>query len=316
MSKYIKIPSKTLAEIKAAFDEALKSINPSDGRINFTKTFDSVKEKATLYFTEIAYLKMIALVRDFNSEIAWHGIAKRCEDEENAYIISDILVYPQEVTGATVTTDQQKYQMWLMNHDDEVFNNIRMQGHSHVNMGVTPSAVDTTLYEKIREQLDETMFYIFLIWNKKGDKTIKIYDNAKNILFETADVTVKIREDGTGMEKFLREAKEMVQEKKHTTPKVVAGTGSYYKDYYGDSYKGYYSSYAAGQAGYSKTSTTKSETTVSSKTETKQDTAVKEKKPSAIKPSGKKKKKKKAKGDIPSDAKTWGSEYYSLFDKE
>lgn len=282
MSKYIRIPSKTIAEIKAAFDEALRSINPSDGKINFTKTFDSVKEKATLYFTEIAYLKMIALVREFNSEIAWHGIAKRCDDEENAYIISDILVYPQEVTGATVTTDQQKYQMWLMNHDDEVFNNIRMQGHSHVNMGVTPSAVDTTLYEKIREQLDDTMFYIFLIWNKEGDKTIKIYDNAKNILFETADVTVKIREDGTGMGKFLREAKEMVQEKKYTTPKVVAGTGSYYKDYYGDSYEGYYSSYATGQAGYSNTSTAKSES---------KEVETKEKKPSAIKPTGKKKKK-------------------------
>lgn len=316
MSKYIKIPSKTLAEIKAAFDEALKSINPSDGRINFTKTFDSVKEKATLYFTEIAYLKMIALVRDFNSEIAWHGIAKRCEDEENAYIISDILVYPQEVTGATVTTDQQKYQMWLMNHDDEVFNNIRMQGHSHVNMGVTPSAVDTTLYEKIREQLDETMFYIFLIWNKKGDKTIKIYDNAKNILFETADVTVKIREDGTGMEKFLREAKEMVQEKKYTAPKVVAGTGSYCKDYYGYSYGDYYSSYAAGQAGLSNTSSGKTKTVVSSKPETKQGSDVKERKPAAIKPSGNKKKKKKIKESISSNAKTWGSEYYSLFDKE
>lgn len=308
MSKYIKIPSNTIAEIKAAFEEALKSINPTDGRINFTKTFDTLKEKATLYFTEIAYLKMIALVRDFNSEIAWHGIAKRCEDEENAYIISDILVYPQEVTGATVTTDQQKYQTWLMNHEDEVFNNIRMQGHSHVNMGVTPSGVDTTLYEKIREQLDDTMFYIFLIWNKKGDKTIKIYDNAKNILFETADVTVKIREDDTGMEKFLREAKEMVQEKKYTAPKVISGSDSCYTRYHNDYYGDYYPSYTTGYTNLPKSSVGK--TTVSSKTEPK-----KEKKLSAIKPSGKKKKK-KPESDASWDSKTWGSEYYSLFDKE
>ena len=85
--------------------------------------------------------------------------------------------------------------MWLMNHEDDVFNNIRMQGHSHVNMGVTPSGVDNSLYERILEQLDDEMFYIFLIYNKKGDKTFKIYDLAKNILFETGDVTVKVLDD-------------------------------------------------------------------------------------------------------------------------
>ena len=41
------------------------------------------------------------------------------------------------------------------------------------------------------------MFYIFLIYNKKGDKTFKIYDLAKNVLFETSDVTVKIINEET-----------------------------------------------------------------------------------------------------------------------
>ncbi|MDO5546894.1 MAG: hypothetical protein Q4F79_00195 [Eubacteriales bacterium] len=233
MSKIIKMTSQNLDEIRKDFEEALKGLKLSDGRINFTKTFGTIQRKATLYFTELAYLKMLTLVREFDKEVAWHGIAKRCEDEEDAYIISDILVYPQEVTGATVNTDQEKYQMWLMNNDDEVFNNIRMQGHSHVNMGTTPSSVDTNLYDQILAQLEDDMFYIFLIWNKRNEKTIKIYDLAKNVLFETADVTVKVREDDIGMERFLKDAKEMVQDKKYTPTTPPYGKPYGYGGYYG-----------------------------------------------------------------------------------
>ena len=125
--------------------------------INFQKNIGTVKRKATVYFTELAYRKFQALVDGFNNEVAWHGLAYRGEDEsKDEYYITDILVYPQEVTGATVTTDQKKYQDWLMSQEDNIFNNVRMQGHSHVNMGVSPSGVDENLYESILTQLDET----------------------------------------------------------------------------------------------------------------------------------------------------------------
>ena len=236
MSKIIKLTQQHLDELRRDFNTALTGAKLSDGKITFTKSFNSIQRKATLYFTELAYLKMLTLVREFDKEVAWHGIAKRGEDaSKDEYIVSDILVYPQEVTGATVNTDQEKYQMWLMNHEDEVFNNIRMQGHSHVNMGTTPSAVDTSLYERILEQLDDDMFYIFLIWNKRNEKTIKIYDLAKNVLFETADVTVAVLDDGTGIERFVKDAKEMVQDKKYTHTQY----GSYPRPY---GYNGYYGS--------------------------------------------------------------------------
>jgi len=190
MSKIIKLTDENLDEIRRDFETALHGLKLSDGKINFTKSFGNIDRKAKLYFAEVAYLKMLTLVREFDKEVAWHGIAHRKDDEADAYVISDILVYPQEVTGSTVNTDQEEYQMWLMNQEDDVFNNIRMQGHSHVNMGTSPSTVDTSLYERILEQLDDDMFYIFLIWNKRNEKTIKIYDLAENVLFETADVTV------------------------------------------------------------------------------------------------------------------------------
>lgn len=219
MSKIIKLTPECIDEIRKDFEETINTAKLSDGKINFTKSFGNIKREATLYFTELAWLKMQTLVREFDKEVAWHGIAKRGEDvSKDEYIISDILVYPQEVTGATVNTDQEKYQMWLMGHDDEIFDNIRLQGHSHVNMGVTPSGVDISLYEQILDQLDDDMFYIFIIWNKRGDKTIKIYDLAKNVLFETPDCAVKVMDDGTGIEKFLKNAKNMVKDKIYTPP--------------------------------------------------------------------------------------------------
>lgn len=248
MSKNIKITDESLNEVRKAFEEALSTGKFSDGKITFTKTLGIVNRKATVFFTELAWLKMQTLIREFDKEVAWHGIAKRGEDaSKDEYYITDILVYPQEVTGATVSTDQEKYQMWLMNHDDEVFNNIRMQGHSHVNMGVTPSSVDTSLYDRILEQLDDDMFYIFMIWNKSKKKTIKIYDLAKNILFDTSDVTVEVLDDGTGIEKFLKDAKDAVKDKP-TTP-----TSTYQSPYRGSyGYGGYYGGYGSSYGGSAK----------------------------------------------------------------
>lgn len=267
MSKNIKITDESLNEVRKAFEEALSTGKFSDGKITFTKTLGIVNRKATVFFTELAWLKMQTLIREFDKEVAWHGIAKRGEDaSKDEYYITDILVYPQEVTGATVSTDQEKYQMWLMNHDDEVFNNIRMQGHSHVNMGVTPSSVDTSLYDRILEQLDDDMFYIFMIWNKRKEKTIKIYDLAKNILFDTSDVTVEVLDDGTGIEKFLKDAKDAVKDKP-TTP-----TTTYQSPYRGSyGYGGYYGGYGSSYGGSAKEEESK-------KTEPPKDTANSQKK--------------------------------------
>lgn len=192
MAKLIKLTDDIIAQIKLEFDSYVRD-KITDGKINFQKNIGTVKRKAAVYFTELAYRKFQALVDGFNNEVAWHGLAYRGKDEsKDEYYVTDILVYPQEVTGATVTTDQKKYQDWLMSQDDDTFNNVRMQGHSHVNMGVSPSGVDENLYESILAQLDDNMFYIFQIWNKKGDKTCKIYDLKKNVMFDTADCEIKI----------------------------------------------------------------------------------------------------------------------------
>lgn len=228
MSRPIKLSAQDIETLCSDFREKVKNSIFPNGKINFVKSFADTKQKATLYFTDIAYFKMQALVRQFDVEVAWHGIVKRVEDsEKNEYIVSDIIVFPQTVTGATVDTDQVKYQNWLFAHDDEVFNNIRMHGHSHVNMNTSPSNVDETYYQKVLNDLGDEGFYIFGIWNKRNEKTIRIYDLTKNIIFEPNDITVSIINDTTGIKSFIEDAKEMV----NTLPRAYRGNYDFTREH-------------------------------------------------------------------------------------
>lgn len=218
MSKKIKLTAEDIVTLRNDFEEALQTGKFSDGKFTFSKDLGKLDRKAKVIFEPIAWCKQQQLVSDFSKEVAWHGIAVRGA-EPGEFIIKDIIVYPQEVTGATVTTDQEEYQTWLMSHEDDVFNNIRYQGHSHVNMGTSPSGVDNALYDSILEQLDDTMFYIFMIWNKRGEKTVKIYDLQENVFYDTIDTTIEV----AGMRGFKEAAKEMVKDKVVTTPVTPYG---------------------------------------------------------------------------------------------
>ena len=218
MSKPIRITEEMKLRAQTEFTKHLAGLKMSDGKMSFSVSFKSDKkgEKAVLWMTQMAYRKTLALVTEFSDEVAWHGVAVR--KGKNEFIIEDIIVYPQEVTGSTVNTDQEKYTEWLYKFDDEIFNKIRMQGHSHVSMGVSPSGVDDKHREKILEQLDDSMFYIFMVWNKQLKFHTLIYDMENNVLYEDGDVDVIIAGD-EDMNTFLFDAKDKVQKLTSKTKK-------------------------------------------------------------------------------------------------
>ena len=223
MSKLIKVTPEIEARCREEFEKAIKEIKMSDGKFSFTVNFVNEKRGATIYYSSLAWEKQNAVLREFDKEVAWHGVARRGDDpEKDEYFIDDIMVYPQSVTAASVEMDTEEYAEWLMeNCEDERFNNIRMQAHSHVNMGVTPSGVDLNHQEEILNMLDDDDFYIFMIWNKSLAVNAKIYDMRKNILFEAGDVAVKV--DGLDyLEDFIDEAKDMVKNKTYAHTKSYA----------------------------------------------------------------------------------------------
>ena len=218
MSKIIKMTDQYIEEMVNDFRKALEKSKMFDGRISYSKTFDKTSEEAFLVFSEKAWVKMQSLIQEFDKEVAWHGVTYRSDDDTvNEYVVEDIVVYPQEVTGATVHPDPEEYANWLAELEDEVYDNLKLQGHSHVNMGVTPSGTDNEQYESTLQGLPENDFQIFVIWNKKGDYTVKIYDLKKNTLFESGDVTVEILNEGIGLEDFMEKARGLVKTKPTTT---------------------------------------------------------------------------------------------------
>jgi len=223
MSKIIKLTADYIEECKREFEEYLSSGKMTNGRIAYNKTLQATGDKAELIFSEDAWWKMQALIREWDCEIAWHGTAERGE-VDGEYLITDILIYPQQVSGASVNTDQNEYENWLMALDDDRFNNLRMQGHSHVHMSTTPSGVDEQHQRGIVDQLGEEDFYIFVIWNKNNEHTVRIYDMKKNTLYENSDVDVTILYEDGGLQDLLDEAKEVVVKQAVTTTHYVGKT--------------------------------------------------------------------------------------------
>lgn len=148
------------------------------------------KEKAIVVFTQQALFKMRGLIKGCTMEIGWHGTVTR---QDNIFTIEDIFTFPQTVTASTVTPDATEYSNWLMSQPDDIFNKLRFHGHSHVNMAVSPSGVDTGFQEDMLKNLND--FYIFGIFNKKDENYLIIYDVANNIVYEDKDIMYTSEED-------------------------------------------------------------------------------------------------------------------------
>lgn len=222
MSKYIKMTNDIIDECRREMEKAFKNSKLDNGRFSFSKEFSCNKEKAIINYTPEAFLKMYVLLMNFDIEVGWYGVANRMDEEENEYLISDIVVYPQKVTSCTVEIDETEWAKWMQdNADDDRIYSLYMHGHSHVNMGTSPSATDLKHQKDILDLMSDDGFYIFMIWNKKLKFTASIYDMKKNILFEDNDIKVRILGENEKLEDFLDNAKKIAK-------KPTSWAGNYY----------------------------------------------------------------------------------------
>ena len=216
--RYITLTDALKHEALVKFQEQLDNDRFSQNRITFSfdlKAQTAVDNKVIVNIRPEAWLKMWSLVHSESGEIGWHATVKRHADK--LFEITDIVLYPQFVTGTTVTTDDVGYANWLHRElDDETFNHLRCHGHSHVNMSATPSGVDTTWYNEILQGLDNNDYYIFMILNKKENYFIEIYDLANNAIFEKDDITINvILSDNNYLNNWITQSKERALQQKH-----------------------------------------------------------------------------------------------------
>lgn len=166
-----------------------------------------------LTFTNEAWTKMWYLVQHYDTEIAFHGYVER---DENFFTIYDILVYPQIISHATVESDEEAYPHWLMDIPDNQINNLRMQGHSHVNMGVVPSATDEQHRIEMMTQIKD--YYIFLVVNKRQDINIAIFDLSTNIMYETDDIILDVTIAQDVLSKWIKDAQTNIKQYSYRPP--------------------------------------------------------------------------------------------------
>lgn len=222
MSKPIKLTQEIINREIEKFKESILNMKMFDGKITYSSdTFTYGDDEIKIIFSVTAYTKMKALVQNYDTEVAWHGIVERDEDDPHIFRITDILVYPQYVSGGTVNTDQIPYQNWLQKElPFGTVNKIRMQGHSHVNFSTTPSGVDLAHQSQIVDMLGDDDYYIFIIWNKRDERTIKVFDLKENTLYENKDIKLLVGDYELDITAFLTDAKTKTKRESYK-PKTI-----------------------------------------------------------------------------------------------
>lgn len=231
-------------------------------RLSISKVLSTpAKDAVEVNFTPEAYHEMCLLIDHFDTEVAWHGLVDRID--KTHFRITKILVYPQKVTGGTVNTDQEKYVNWQDGLDDESFNKLRFQGHSHVNMATNPSSVDMDKQWEMINSFGDDVFYIFMIWNKKRSYNVRVVDMAENVIYSGDDVKVTIGD--ADMKGFLTEAEALIEKSVYST----TYNGSSYGGNYGTGAKTYAGGEFVGKANSTSAASEKLETkSVSAKPKT------------------------------------------------
>ena len=187
-----------LTSIAQILDQNLKAKGIDKISVNdLEKALQTVPEdvkKPEIYITASAYVKMLELVRQSPIEISWHGLVKR-DLETNKYLIYDVLIFPQINSATSTTADEEGFAKWQMNlimDTDFPIEDLRMHGHSHVNMNVFSSGVDDQYQEDLLHKVEDNDYYIFLIFNKKSEICALLYDYHQHVLFETKDIFLDV----------------------------------------------------------------------------------------------------------------------------
>lgn len=134
-----------------------------------------------------ALIKMLLFVDNCQDEIGWLGIATKSEDKnKNIYYIEDVILFEQDVHSSTTEITPEglsKFGEQLLEQPNgiEMWNNIRVWGHSHINMDVLPSTQDNEQMGVFAKSGHD--WFIRIIANKQGKLKVDLYDYIQGIAY-------------------------------------------------------------------------------------------------------------------------------------
>lgn len=121
-------------------------------------------------------------------EIGWLGEVERVNERD--FILSRIFIPKQEVHATTTEitpTGLEELANDLLDRDmTDVINKLKLWGHSHVNMGVTPSGQDNSQLAEFSKNNED--FFIRMIMNKKGSYKVDLLDMVRDTTYENIEM--------------------------------------------------------------------------------------------------------------------------------
>lgn len=215
------------------------------GSLSDFKIDDLIKEyskvpkdviKPDIAVTAEAYLKMLELVNQSPVECSWHGLVKKFG---NKYLVHDVLVFPQINSATTTTTDEKDFAEWqtkLILDPKFPIEELRLHGHSHVNMNVFSSGVDDKYQKDLLTKVDNGDYYIFFIMNKKMEMCIFLYDFEQQVMFDKNDITFRILSCSTDIRQWAKDQLKEYATTERALPRGKTTLLSYCDDDYDYSY--------------------------------------------------------------------------------
>ncbi len=179
----------------------------------------TLTHEPTVWITPLAKHKMDLYTELSGDEVGWLGRAVKLPNGD--YAILDTFLFEQEVHSTTceITPEGlQKVAVELMQTEEgrEALGQLKVWGHSHVNMGVTPSGQDE---DQLNVFKDGNGWFIRIITNKSGAIGLTIIDWERGVKIE--DVPYKVYFDFNIREEVEKELKEKVTKKTYTYKSVT-----------------------------------------------------------------------------------------------
>lgn len=189
-----------------------------------------------IQITPYALEKMRTLVGRCRYEIGWLGTVIECG---NTAVIDDIYLFEQKVTAASAEIDDRmlaEFATDMINRTDidgvEIMNRMCFWGHSHVNMGVSPSGQDDRQMELFASSGHPYM--IRGIANKHGEMKFDIFHYDRGLALIDVPWQQYIERDADIEAELAIDIAEMVKYQSYTPPVGgVYGGGGYYGNQYG-----------------------------------------------------------------------------------
>ena len=158
-----------------------------------------------------AIKKMKVYIDECDQEIGWLGTAHK---HGNTYIVDDVMLFDQEVHSTTTEITPEGLSSFgekILNTEGgiELWNSIKVWGHSHVNMSTFASSQDDEQMKVFSDCGHD--FFIRIIGNKKGEMRVDLYDFNTGIIYNYIPWITEKTEEEIKIENHIKALQEEIE---------------------------------------------------------------------------------------------------------